>query len=156
MSFMAFEAFVNFCGFVLLPKMWKEEKSHFKGKGTEGKLKVIVDKLPDFKWYKDQAPYQRIKALESFRDLVAHGKVVSSQYDAEQRLDGDYIRFDHDWDGYLSLDAVKNSRDDIKSFCQSLLVELRKASDHPHLNSEVFEGSLGIAVSRSTRELSLG
>jgi hypothetical protein len=32
MSFLAFEAFVNFCGFVLLPELWREEKRHFKGK----------------------------------------------------------------------------------------------------------------------------
>jgi hypothetical protein len=70
MSFMAFEAFVNFCGFVLLPEWWKEEKKHFRGKGIEGKLTVIVDNLPDFSWQKGQPPYQRIKQLETFRDIA--------------------------------------------------------------------------------------
>jgi hypothetical protein len=142
MSFMAFEAFVNFCGFILLPELWAEEKKHFQGKGIEGKLKVIVDKLPSFAWRKGESPYQRIKNLETFRDIVAHGKVVATQYVIEQREDGSHFRFKHAWDSYLSLDAVKDARADIKSFCQSLVVELCKASDHPHLCFKAFEGSL--------------
>lgn len=150
MSFMAFEAFVNFCGFVLLPELWKEEEKHFRGKGIEGKLKVIVDKLPGFSWQKGQPPYQRIKNLETFRDIVAHGKVVATQYVAEQREDGSHFRFEHVWDSYLSLDTVKNVRADIKSFCQALVVELRKAADHPHLHFKAFEGSLASASSSPT------
>ena len=126
MSFTAFEAFINFCGFVLLPELWNEEKKHFKGRGVEGKLEVIVDKAPSFSWRKGEPPYQRIRNLESFRDVVAHGKVLAAQYVEEQKEDGSHFRFKHTWDSYLSIDAVKNGRTDIKSFCQSLVVELRK------------------------------
>jgi len=150
MSFMAFEAFVNFCGFVLLPELWKEEKKHFKGKGIDGKLEVIVGKLPSFSWRKSEPPYQRIKSLEAFRDIVAHGKVVATQYVAEQKEDGSHFQFKHVWDSYLSVGAVKNARADIKSFCQSLVVQLRKASDHPHLNFDAFEGSLASGSSKSS------
>ncbi len=142
MSFMAFEAFVNFCGYVFLPELWKEEKKNFKGKGVEGKLEVIVAKLPTFSWRKGEPPYQRIKNLEDFRDIVAHGKVVATQYLAERKEDGSHFQFKHTWDSYLSVDAVKSARADIKSFCQSLIVELRKESDHLHLNFDAFEGSL--------------
>ena len=142
MSFMAFEAFVNFCGFVLLPELWQEEKKHFKGKGMEGKLEVIVGQLPSFSWRKGEPPYQRIKTLETFRDVVAYGKVVATQYVTEQKEDGSHFQFKHAWDSYLSVDAVKNARADIKAFCQSLVVELRKVSDHLHLNFNAFEGSL--------------
>jgi hypothetical protein len=150
MSFMAFEAFVNFCGFVLLPELWKEEKKHFRGKGIEGKLTVITDNLPGFSWQKGQPPYQRIKHLETFRDIVAHGKVVATEYVTEQKENGNHFRFAHVWDNYLSLDAVKNVRADIKSFCQSLVVELRKVSDHPHIHFNAFEGSLASASSSPT------
>lgn len=145
MSFMAFEAFVNFCGFVLLPEIWKEEKKHFKGKGIEGKLEKIIAKLPDFTWRKGEALYQRISNLEDFRDIVAHGKVVATQYVAERKEDRSHFQFKYAWDAYLSVDAVKSARADIKSFCQSLLVELRKHSDHLHLNFDAFEGSLASA-----------
>jgi len=150
MSFMAFEAFVNFCGFVLLPELWKEEKKHFKGKGIEGKLDEIVARLPNFTWRKGELPYQRIRNLEDFRDIVSHGKVVATQYVAEQKEDGSHFQFKHSWDTYLSVDAVISARADIKSFCQSLLVELRKHSDHLHLNSDAFEGSLasGAGISK--------
>jgi hypothetical protein len=150
MSFMAFEAFVNFCGFILLPELWAEEKKHFKGKGIEGKLAVIVDKLPNFSWRKGEPPYQRIKQLEAFRDMVTHGKVITTQYIAEQKEDGSHFQFKHSWDSYLSVDAVKNARNDIKSFCQSLVVELRVASDHLHLNFDAFEGSLASGLGKSS------
>jgi hypothetical protein len=150
MSFMAFEAFVNFCGFVLLPELWKEEKKHFKGKGIEGKLAVIVDKLPSFSWRKGEPPYQRIKQPEAFRDIVAHGKVIATQYVTEQKEDGSHFHFKHAWDSYLSIDAVKNAKADIQSFCQSLVIELRKASDHPHLHFKAFEGSLASGSSLSS------
>ncbi|MEX2164006.1 MAG: hypothetical protein WD823_07160 [Sulfuricaulis sp.] len=149
-SYMAFEAFVNFCGFVLLPELWKDEKKHFKGKGIEGKLDKIVTKLPDFSWRKGEPPYQRIRNLEDFRDIVSHGKVVATQYVAEWKKDGTHFQFMHYWDTYLSVEAVKRARVDIKSFCQSLLVELRKHSDHLHLNFNAFEGSLasGTGISK--------
>ena len=88
---MAFEAFVNFCGFVLLPELWQKERKHFQGKGIEGKLAVIAGKLPNFLWRKGELPYQRIKKLETFRDLVAHGKVVATQYVTEQKEDGSHF-----------------------------------------------------------------
>ena len=142
MGFLSFEAFVNFCGFVLLPEKWKEEKEHFKRKGIEGKLEAIKEKLPDFSWQKGQRPYQAIKELEGFRDSVAHGKVLATEYLAEEQEDGSHFRFRHDWDIYMSVGAVEDARGDIESFCRSLLVEMRKVSDHKHLIFEAFEGSL--------------
>ena len=147
MSFLAFEAFVNFCGFVVLPELWGEEKKNFKGKGIEGKLGVLTTRLPSFSWQKGQRPYQAIRNLEAFRDMVAHGKVLASQYLAEPEENGTHFRFKHAWDDYLSLEAVKTARADIRSFSQSLLVEVRKESDHLHLNFDAFEGSLASATS---------
>jgi hypothetical protein len=149
---MAFEAFVNFCGFVLLPELWKEEKKHFKGKGIEGKLGEIVARLPNFTWRKGEFPYQRIRNLEDFRDIVSHGKVVATQYVAERKEDGSHFQFKHSWDTYVSVDAVKSARADIKSFCQSLLVELRKHSDHLHMNFDAFEGSLASGTGTSKHD----
>lgn len=139
-SFMAYEAFVNFCGFVILPELWAEEKKHFKGKGLEGKVGKIISKLPGFVWRRGEAPYQRITNIEDFRDIVAHGKVVTTQYVTEKQEDGRHFQFKHPWDTYLSIPEVKITRADMKTFCQSLLVELRKHADHPHINFDAFEG----------------
>lgn len=148
-SYMALEAFINFCGFVILPDLWKDEKKNFKGKGMEGKLEKIVAELPSFSWRKGEPPYQKIRNLEEFRDIVSHGKVEATQYIAERKDDGSHFQFQHSWDTYLSVNAVKSARGDIKSFCQSLLVELRKHSDHPHLNFDAFEGALASGTGTS-------
>lgn len=150
MSFLAYEAFVNFCGFAILPELWKDEKESFKGEGIEGKIKRIVEELPGFSWRKGEVPYQGIRNLEKFRHMVAHGKVDSSQYDVERKEDGSHFRFEHPWDTYLSIEGVKKARSDIKDFCESLIVEMRKESDHLHLLHNAFEGPLasGSGVSR--------
>jgi len=148
-GFLAFEAFVNFCGFVLRPEIWEEEKERFKGKGIEGKLEVIMGKLPTFSWQKGQHPYQAIKKLEGFRDMVVHGKVKATEYVAEAQEGGRHFRFTHDWDIYMSVEKVEGLRADIKAFCQSLLVEMRKVSDHLHLICDAFEGSLADAEGSS-------
>lgn len=145
MGFLAFEAFVNFCGVVLRPELWKEEKKNFKWKGIEGKLEAIAEKAPTFSWQKGQGPYQKIKRLEAFRDIVAHAKVVANQYDAEQKEGGRHFQYNHPWDEYLSVSAVEEARVDIKSFCESLRVEMCKVSDHPHLLYDAFEGVLAHA-----------
>jgi len=148
-SFMAYEAFVNFCGFALLPKVWAKEKENFKGRGIEAKLEALILKLPSFSWQKGKPPYQNVKRLEEFRDMVAHGKVTASTYVAQEKDDGSHFRFQSLWSDYISVEAVKAFRSDLKSFCQSLVVELRKASDHPHLNHDAFEGSLASGTSSS-------
>lgn len=142
MAFLAFEAFINFCGFVRCPDLWRDEKKHFKGKGLEGKIEVIVGALPDFRWCKGQRPYQTIRTLEAFRSAVAHGKVIASQYIAEAQEGGGHFSFSHVWDNYISPSAVEAARTDIKAFSQSLVLALRKVSEHPHLNFDAFEGSL--------------
>lgn len=49
----------------------------------------------------------------------------------------------------MSVGAVEKARDDIKSFCQSLLDGLRKVSDDPHLVFDAFEGPLANAEGSS-------
>lgn len=150
MSFMAFEAFVNFCGFVVLPELWVEEKKHLKGKGIEGKIGKIVEKLPCFSWQKGKPPYQNIKNLEIFRDMVAHGKVIATKYAAEYKADGSHFLYKHPWDNYLSINSVNAARTDIEEFSQSLVVELRKTPDHHlHLFHDAFKGPLASASGES-------
>lgn len=148
-TFLAYEAFINFCGFVLLPGLWKEEKKNFKGQGLEQKLEAIVKKLPDFTWDKGRNPYQTIKALERFRHLAAHGKVQDNQYITERQPDGSHFRWQHDWDDFLTDEAVIDARAQVKQFCQSLVDAMRRAFDeehlHAHLFFDAFEGPLASA-----------
>jgi hypothetical protein len=148
MSYMAFEAFINFSGHILFPEEWKDEKNYFKGKGDviEIKISKLMDKLDAFKWEKGKRPYQSIKELKAFRDMVSHGKVKTSQYEAIRTDDGSHIEWTHDWDDFISIEKVeKIFMNDIKVFCQSLLESMRKKSDHLHLLYDAFEGTLAHA-----------
>lgn len=150
MSFLAYEAFINFCGFVLLPELWEDEKQNFKNKGIQGKLEALISELGTFTWTKGNRPYQTLRKLESFRDLVAHGKVHSRQYVTEMKEDGTRFELKHAWDDYISsIKAVQKARTDIQIFCNSLLIEMRKKADHPHLVHDAFEGSLASGSGRS-------
>lgn len=148
-TLLAYEAFINFAGHVLLPALWTEEKKHFKGKATEDKLAAIADALPGFEWNKGVAPYQNLRRLEAFRDLVVHGKVVVTKYKAIQQRDGSHFRFEHTWDEYLTSQSVSEARRDVRAFCQSLLLALRVVSDHPHLVFNAFEGTIASGESSS-------
>ena len=148
-SIMAFEAFVNFAGYVVCPELWAEEKKNFRGKGISGKLGAISKQLPEFAWNPGRMPYQELARLITFRDLVAHGMVQNNQYLAERKAHGTHFTFSHEWDSYLTPTGVTSAMEKIKEYCQSLLVEIRKTSDHLHLSFNAFEGSLASASSSS-------
>ena len=141
-AYLAYEAFVNFVGYVLLPEIWEDERNNFKGKGLEGKLERILSEMPEFEWRKGARPYQTIRRLEAFRNLVSHGKVQASEYLAPNRNDGLHFRFRHVWDEFMTRNAVERARFDIKEFCQCVVEDCRKHCEHPHLNHDAFEGSL--------------
>lgn len=147
MYFMAYEAFVNFCGVILLPKLWEDEKEQFKLSGIGGKLEAIVKGLPAFSWHKGQRPYQTINDIKSFRNLVSHGKVIKSNYIAEQDDNGHHFKFILPWDRYMTVEYVTRAKTDIKEFCQSLVIEIRKQPDcHSHEIYDAFDGSLSTAI----------
>lgn len=148
-TFLAYEAFINFAGHVVLPDLWADEKKNFRGKGIEGKLSMIVSSLPSLHWRKGESPYQNVRQLEVFRDLVAHGRVVVTKYKTIQQRDGSHFRFEHTWDEYLSQSSVLKARHDVQAFCQMLVVALRRVSDHPHLIFNAFEGPVASGESMS-------
>lgn len=148
-TFMAYEAFINFSGFVVLPDLWSDEKTNFKGKTLEDKVKAIAAALPKFVWQKVTRPYKTVGQLSKFRDLVAHGKVQVKQYIAAQQPDGSHFQFEHAWDEHLTCEAVLAARADVKAFCQELLEAMRCHSDHPHLVFDAFDGSLASGESSS-------
>jgi hypothetical protein len=151
MSFLAYEAFLNFLGHVLAPELWAEEKKNFQGKGLEGKLGKIVEKLPTFPWHKGSNPYQSVKRLEKFRDMVAHGKVIASSYVTPQKDDGTHFTFQHAWDDYLTFSYLVSARNDIVVFSQSLIQAARGVSDDPHLDFDAYDGSLASGSGSSVR-----
>lgn len=151
MAYLAFEAFINFIGEAMCPEKWANEKEAFRGKGDaiETKIAAIVCQLPGYDWRKGERPYQDIKRLKRFRDLVAHGKVVRAEYVTIRKDDGIDFRWSHEWDDFVEPSAVERSMDSVKTFCQSIVVEARKHSDEPHLVFDAFEGALASAEGTS-------
>lgn len=147
MSFLAFEAFVNFCGEFLAPDKWANEKENFKSKGLDGKLEEIFKKIPAFDWKKGQSPYKDIKNIEKFRHMAAHGKLIKSEYLTIQKEDGSHFKFTHPWDDFTSEEAVRAARKSIEDFCNSILIEARKIADEPHFIFPAFSGSLASGTS---------
>lgn len=147
MTYLAFEAFVNFLGEVVCPEKWAIEKETFRGRGDtiEAKISDIVFQLPGYEWRKGERPYQDIKKLKRFRDLVAHGKVVRAEYVTIANEDGVDFRWTHEWDEFTEPSAVATSMASVKAFCQSLVIAARKHFDEPHLIFDAFEGTLASA-----------
>lgn len=153
MTYFAFEAFVNYLGETLRPDLWADEKAAFRGASDtiEAKIDAIVHELPGYeKRWKGKQPYQDIKKLKRFRDLVTHGRVVRSEHtipnadeSAVNRFMSDF-RWSHHWDAFVEPTAVARSMSSVKAFCQSLVTEARKHSDEPHLQFSAFEGALGL------------
>lgn len=140
---MAFEAFVNFCGFAVLPELWENEREEFRGKGIDGKLSKIAEQVPTFEFRKGQKPYQSIKKLLCFRDIVVHGKVHTNRYETQPQNDGSHFRWESPWDSYFSREAVAKARSDIRSFAQCLVVAMRNDPDHHlHICHDAFKGPL--------------
>lgn len=149
-SYMAYEAFINFCGFISQPEKWKNEKENLKGLSTEEKIALII---PGFKWDKGAKEYQLITRALAFRNLTSHGKVIENKYHTLQKSDGTHLSFMHNWDSTIKYESAIQTRAAIQSFCQKIVIELRKSHDHSHLEFDAFTGPLGSGSSISTLEM---
>jgi hypothetical protein len=150
LAYLAFEAFVNFCGELVLPEIWAKEREHFRKMGgpeIENKIAELAKALPAFSLKKGQRPYQSVQALRSFRDSVAHGKLLRSKYSTDWSDDGAHLQWNFSWFDRIEGAVFDQSIADIRAFSQSLLVEVRKQSDHPHLIYDAFEGPFGSGTS---------
>ena len=114
-------------------------------RGIEGKVELICEFLEGFTWEKGKDPYQKIKKLEDFRNLIVHPKMEKKNIKTEVKEDGDYFSFDHRWDEFFnSNEDVEEYKNAIKSFCEELRASIEKGGcEHRHIKFPAFEGSLG-------------
>ena len=154
MAYLAFEAFVNFCGYILLPSLWENEREYFRkkpGPEIENKISELLTVLKDFDWKKGERPYQSISTLRSFRDSVVHGKVQTSSFTTDKKADGSHIEWNLSWFQHIDEQTMEQTISDVRAFCNSLLQEMRKHATHPQLRHQIFEGPVGHAEGRSIR-----
>jgi hypothetical protein len=73
----AFEAFINHLGERVAPEVWADERAYFTRtpyRGVLGKVNWLCDRLGvDQDWGLE--PWQSLRALDSWRNRVAHGKL---------------------------------------------------------------------------------
>ena len=154
-AYLAFEAYINFIGECLDPDAWENEKTFFNQAdyyGIEGKIKRLAEKLPNFVFNKGKEPYQSIKKVGRFRNLLVHAKPYD--FEKEERIPSDGSMPDmfgkFIWDRHLTLENVKRSRKAIKEFCESLRSEANTILDEtepPYLLCPAFEGPLASSES---------
>ena len=85
MAYFTYEAYLNFLGDCVAPKIWRNERNYFSKephRGTEGKLRKLAA-ICGFDVETGKRPHQTIVDLEQLRDFVAHGK--PDKYDATVR-----------------------------------------------------------------------
>jgi len=76
LTYLTYEAYLNYLGSIVAPDEWQHERNYFNSKvyrGHEGKLKKICEKI-SYKFNKSTRPYQTIKKLSRYRNLLVHGK----------------------------------------------------------------------------------
>jgi hypothetical protein len=89
-AFFAFEAYLNEVGRRLCPDEWSREREFFaKGKyqGTVGKFRYLARKV-NYSYAPDRRPFQTVRELAKTRDLLAHGRVETYDFNtAAERAD---------------------------------------------------------------------
>ena len=141
-TYFAYEAFLNFLGFVAFRENWTTVE---RGLDNEGKLDKIVSKLPaNFAYDKGARPYQSIKELSKFRNEVVHAKVKVKKYTQSAKEDEvPVFGFVHRFHEFCTVQNLRRTREDVKRFCDLLRGSLQSRSDHPHLVFPAFQGAVG-------------
>ena len=119
-AFLALEAYLNFVGERLDPKLWHNERKHFRASGFAGKLRAVMKLAgiaePDHK----TRPHVTIWALKELRDRIAHAK--PEKFSGTHEHDADELT---PWDKNLLHRRVThenacNAKEDVKTFAATL------------------------------------
>jgi hypothetical protein len=84
-AFHTVEAYLNYVGERLVPKIWEDEREFFRHKpyrGFDGTLRKVLE-LVGLSWVSEETPLKTILELKELRDLIAHGK--------PEKLKGEFV-----------------------------------------------------------------
>jgi len=131
------EAKVNFIGHKAISN-WKERLPFDK------KINKVLKHLKiSPNWNK--RPYSSLESLKGFRDFIAHGKPMETEFDEEVELLKEEIDrridLDSEWVAYCSHENVFNTYDDVDLIWKELI---RGAGIEPH--ETITHGSLGLTI----------
>ncbi len=123
MSFLSYEAYLNYLGECIAPDIWENERKFFSKnpyRGINGKLKKLLEVL-GYKPDKSAMPYQTISELKKFRDFVSHGK-PEKYNDVAEHDEGQepFMFYKRKTENYVSEEKAKRAVEDVKEFIDIL------------------------------------
>ncbi len=72
-AFHSIEAYINYIGGLIDPRIWEKERNHFKGRGVKGKRDHVIEKI-GLTSDGSVRPLKTIARLQAIRDEIGHGK----------------------------------------------------------------------------------
>jgi len=133
MAYLAYEAYLNYVGSRVAPDAWENEQDFFSQtgyRGTEGKLRKILEVCGLKQPNKGNRPYQTLSELKSLRNFLAHGKLDSYQTEQIHHRDIEPPLFPQDTlDKSVTPKKAERALEDTEKFIEFLHESIR-----PHIN----------------------
>jgi len=154
MAYFTYESYLNFLGEFIAPEIWKEERVFFNSpehKGTNGKLKKILEIINKPIFNKGERPYQTIKFLNTYRNSITHGKQEHFVFSAKHGHNSEPDMLNSDIMNSASLKNAERVLEDIQN-----MIEILHNNSKPFISDKKFptkaiSGVTAVAVGWSSR-----
>ena len=152
-AFHAFEAYLNFLGSRLAPKIWTDEENFFRKqpyRGFSGKVRKIFElcdlEQPDL----SVKSYQTIWELKALRDQIAHGKIEKISEIHEHEDDEISPLLTSIFDKLVTTKKAMEAKDDVHRAALILHNAAKPKIKDIWFGDDPFSGPLGQASSESS------
>ncbi|HEY4487740.1 MAG TPA: hypothetical protein VI483_03190 [Candidatus Paceibacterota bacterium] len=151
MAYFTYEAYLNFLGDRIAPKVWEDERRYFSKKpyrGADGKLRKIAE-ICGFEIERGKRPHETIVELEKLRNFVAHGKPDKYEEKVKHQPEREPSMFGYDTlSKYITQEKAERAINDGKEFIEFLHERCRAKVRDGWYGDKALEGSLGYASSQ--------
>ena len=153
MGYMVYEAYLNYVGDELAPEIWQKEREHFSSpphKGSEGKLRFLLERynmpFPD----KNKRPFASVYALKDIRDEIVHAKPYKTKYTTTHPADS-FPPMSKEWlENKVNKAQATRLLNDLEQFLEETHIYFRGCDDGHSLLSSALTGILSSSTSWGT------
>lgn len=149
------EAYLNWVGVRLDPKLWADERNYFRKepfRGLMGKLRKVIELVGIPEAVADKKLYETVKNLKDFRDQISHTQPKPFNHSHDHNDHGRPMLFDRSLEGAVELECVKRTMDDIERIIELIHSYARKKVDDEWFGESALHGPLQYSSS-STSEI---
>lgn len=141
----ALEAYLNFLGDRLSPKMWAKERGHREIGTFYGKLIKVLELCGMSEPDRACRPYSTVRALKDLRDLIAHAKVEHFGSTIDHEREEEPERHVAKLDSMVTPEKARKAVDDTLAFANALHQAARPkiTATDPWFGEQAFDGVLG-------------